>query len=136
MFESISWVGVIAATIAAFVLGFLWYGPLFVRPWLRELGKTQEEMSGQGAALGPILVVQFVATVITATVLAIIIERFGPGVPIGLTVGLMCGAGLVATAKLADVLFAQTSSATRYWIEAGNQIVSYALMGAVYGFFA
>ncbi len=136
MFESISWVGVIAATIAAFVLGFLWYGPLFLRPWLRELGKTEEQMSSQGSALGPILAVQLVATIITATVLAIIIERFGPGVLTGLTVGLMCGAGLVATAKLSDVLFAQTSSSKRYWIEAGNQIVSYALMGAIYGIFA
>jgi hypothetical protein len=42
----------------------------------------------------------------------------------------------VATAKLSDVLFSQTATSTRYWIEAGNQIVSFALMGAIYGFFA
>ena len=136
MFESINWVGVAAATIAAFALGFLWYGPLFSKPWLRELGKTQEQMSGQGPALAPMLAAQFVATIITATVLAIIIERFGTGVTNGLTVGLLCAAGFVATAKLADVLFAQTSSSKRYWIEAGNQLVSYALMGAIYGSFA
>ena len=136
MFESINWVGVAVATIAAFVLGWLWYGPLFSKPWLRELGMTQEHMSSQGPAMAPLLAVQFVATIITATVLAIIIERFGPGVTTGLTVGLLCAAGFVATAKLADVIFAQTSSSKRYWIEAGNQLVSYALMGAIYGFFA
>jgi len=136
MFDSISWVGVAAAVAASFVLGFVWYGPLFSKPWLRELGKTEEDMRADGGELGPILAVQLVATVITATVLAIIIERFGTGIPTGLTIGVLCAAGLVATAKLSDVLFAQTSSSKRYWIEAGYQITSYALMGAIYGTFA
>ena len=133
MFDSISWVGVGAATIASMALGFLWFGPLFLKPWLRELGKTPEQMNGQA---GPAIAVQVVASIITAIVLAVIIERFGPGVLTGMTVGLLCGAGLVATAKLADVIFAQTSSSQRFWIEAGHSVVSYALMGAVYGFFA
>ena len=137
MLESINWVGVIVATVAAFALGALWYGPLFSKPWLRSLGKTQADMQqGGGPPMAPLMVAQFIATIITATVLALIIERFGPGVLTGLTVGLLCGAGFVATAKLSDVLFSQTATSTRYWIEAGNQIVSYALMGGIYGFFA
>lgn len=136
MFETINWVGVIVGSIAAFALGALWYGPLFSKPWLRSLGKSQADMQQGGPPIAPLLIAQFVATVITATVLALIIERFGPGVTTGLIVGLLCGAGFVATAKLSDVLFSQTATSTRYWIEAGNQIVSYALMGAVYGFFA
>lgn len=134
MFESINWIGVGAATVASMALGFLWFGPLFLKPWMRELGKTQEQMNGQGAGLA--IAIQVVASIITAIVLAIIIERFGPGILTGLTVGLLCAAGLVATTRLADVVFSQTSSSTRYWIEAGHSIVSYSLMGAVYGFFA
>ena len=137
MLESINWVGVIVATVAAFALGALWYGPLFSKPWLRSLGKTQADMQQAGGPpMAPLMITQFIATIITATVLALIIERFGPGVLTGLTVGLLCGAGFVATAKLSDVLFSQTATSTRYWIEAGNQIVSYALMGGIYGFFA
>jgi hypothetical protein len=132
MLESVNWVGVIAAAISAFALSAVWYGPLFSRAWLRSLGKTEEELRG-GPPLGAVLGAQFVATLITAAVLALIIERFGPGVLTGLFVGVLAGAGLVATAKLSDVLFSRTSTSTRYWIEAGNQIVSYGLMGAVYG---
>lgn len=135
MLETINWVGVIVATVAAFALGALWYGPLFSKAWLRSLGKTEADMR-EGPPIGPLLAAQFVATLITAAVLALVIERFGPGIPTGLTVGLLCGAGFVATAKLSDVLFSQTATSTRYWIEAGNQIVSYALMGAIYGAFA
>jgi hypothetical protein len=136
MLESVNWVGVGAAVVAAFILGFLWYGPLFAKPWMRELGKTPEDISSQGSELGPILGMQLVATVITATVLALIIERFGPGVTTGAFVGLLCAAGFVATSKLGDLLFAQTSTPKRYWIEAGNHLVSYALMGGIYGLFA
>lgn len=136
MFESINWVGVAVAAVAAFILGSLWYGPLFSKPWMAELGKTVKERSGPRPALAPLLVTQFAATVITTIVLAIIIERFGPGVLTGLTVGLLCGAGFAATAKLGDVLFSQASTSKRYWIEAGNQLVTYALIGAIYGYFS
>lgn len=135
MLETVNWVGVIVATIAAFALGALWYGPLFSKPWMRGLGLDAEGIAA-GPPLGPILGVQFVATAITATVLALIIERFGGGVGNGLIIGLMCAAGFVATAKLSDVLFSRRSSSTVYYIEAGNQLVSYALMGAIYGAFA
>ena len=136
MFESVSWNGVGAATLAAFVLGSLWFGPLFSKRWMAELGRTVVKREGPPSALGPLLGAQLVATAITATVLAVVIERFGTGVTTGLTVGLLCAAGFVATAKLADVLFAQASTPGRFWIEAGNQLASYALMGAIYGAFA
>ena len=35
----INWIAVIAATIAAFAVGALWYSPLpFVRQWQQEIG--------------------------------------------------------------------------------------------------
>jgi hypothetical protein len=34
----INWVAVLASTVAAFILGGLWYGPLFSKPWMREMG--------------------------------------------------------------------------------------------------
>jgi hypothetical protein len=135
VFEGINWVGVALAVVAAFILGALWFGPLFSKAWLRELGTTQERMAG-GPPLAPILGMQLVATIITAIVLAIIIERFGNGIGVGATIGVMCAAGFVATAKLGDVLFSRTATSKRFYIEAGNQLVSYALMGAIYGAFA
>jgi len=40
---TIDWVGVIVATVAAMVIGGLWYGPLFGKQWLTLMGKTREE---------------------------------------------------------------------------------------------
>ena len=39
----INWLGVIVATVAAFFIGFLWYGLLFEATWLELTGQTKSE---------------------------------------------------------------------------------------------
>ena len=132
MLEGINWIGVGAAVIAAFLFGYLWYGPIFGKAWMRELGKTQEQLQQAGGQM-PALAIQLVATIVTATVLAIFVKALGVGLANGLVVGVLAAAGFVATSKLGDVIFAQRSSSTYYWIDAGHSLISYALMGAIYG---
>lgn len=134
MFEGISWLGVVAAVIASFVLGWIWYTYLFRDAWMRGIGldPTRTPPGDPGLAL----LIQLVATVVTAVVLAIVIERFGSGPLNGLVVGLLVSAGFVATAKLADLVFSRRLSTGVYYIETANQLASYALMGLVYGLFA
>ena len=38
MFEGINWLAVLAAAVSAFLLGGIWYGPLFKHAWCRENG--------------------------------------------------------------------------------------------------
>lgn len=38
----INWLAVLAAALSAFLLGGLWYGPLFRRAWCRETGMDQD----------------------------------------------------------------------------------------------
>ncbi len=39
----INWLGVIVATVAAFFIGFLWYGLIFEATWLELTGQTKSE---------------------------------------------------------------------------------------------
>ncbi len=39
----INWLAVLVAVIANFVLGWLWYGPLFAKPWAKELGMDMSQ---------------------------------------------------------------------------------------------
>lgn len=41
----INYLAVIVAAIAAVVIGFLWYGPIFGKPWMKLMGFTKESMS-------------------------------------------------------------------------------------------
>ena len=40
--ELINWWAVLVTTVMAFVLGGLWYGPLFGQAWLSAIGKTED----------------------------------------------------------------------------------------------
>jgi hypothetical protein len=40
----INYSAVLAATVVAMILGGLWYGPVFGKPWMRMMGLTPESM--------------------------------------------------------------------------------------------
>jgi hypothetical protein len=44
-FGQVNWVAVVLGAVFSMLLGFLWYGPLFGKLWLRSIGKKQEELS-------------------------------------------------------------------------------------------
>lgn len=37
------WLGVVLATVASFVIGFLWFGPLFGKRWAKEFGLSADD---------------------------------------------------------------------------------------------
>lgn len=41
---------ILAAILAAMVLGFLWYGPLFGKAWAREMKLPSTRRGGRGSA--------------------------------------------------------------------------------------
>ncbi len=43
-FVGLNWWAILVATVVAFGIGGLWYGPLFGQAWLKAMGKTEEEI--------------------------------------------------------------------------------------------
>ena len=41
---ALNWVAILIATVLAFVLGGIWYGPVFGKAWLTALGKTEDDI--------------------------------------------------------------------------------------------
>lgn len=68
----VNWWAVIAGTALNMFLGFLWYGPLFGRWWLRLMEKNPEEISdGNSLATYAIPIVgAFVSTLVLAVVIS------------------------------------------------------------------
>ena len=72
LFRHINWLAVLAAAVAAFLLGGLWFSPaMFAKQWMAALGKTKEQVGMPG----PSMALSFVVTVVMATALAMIIAR-------------------------------------------------------------
>jgi hypothetical protein len=133
----ISYLAVGLAALAAFFLGFLWYTVIFAKPWQELIGMGSKG-SGKGSTaqtpnLGRLLVGSLILEIIMAFNLAAFIGR-GAGAMAGLTYGLLAGFGWVALAFGVNYMF--EGKPFKLWlINAGYNVVVFAVMGAIIGSF-
>ncbi len=124
-----TWVVIVVAALAQFVIGWIWYGPLFGKTWMSMMGMSQPSMSREG--MGKTFVLSFVASLVTAAVLSKLVgmmaaKTFGGGITAGFWVWL----GFVATVTLSSVLY-EKRSLNLYALNNGYWLVSLAVMGAI-----
>ncbi len=122
---------VIAAAMSAFVVGGLWYSPLLCgAAWMRANNFTEEQVGAfpKSRMFGwsiPLLLIM-------ATNLAIFLADDQTDWVWGMTAGVLAGAGWVAAAVAVVGLF-ENKSWTYIFINAGYNIVTFALMGLIIG---
>jgi uncharacterized SAM-binding protein YcdF (DUF218 family) len=119
--------GVLLAAISMFVIGGLWYGLLFARPWQRAAGVSDEQL-GRGALV--VFGGSFVLSLVAATSLAFLVGS--AGLLFGTIAGLVTGATLV-TALLGVVYLFERRPVRHFAINAGYAIVAFTAMGAIVG---
>ena len=119
---------VLAAAVATFVLGGLWYSPaLFGKAWQREAGVTDEQMRTSNKAM--IFGLAFVLSLVAAFVFAMFL---GPRPPVSLGLGAGFAAGLcwVAASFGINYLFEQRSF--KLWlINAGYHTLQFTIIGLI-----
>lgn len=127
---SFNFAAVAAAAALCFAIGGLWYSPLlFARPWMKEVGLTEEQT--RSAPMARIFGLSALASLVMAFNLAAFI---GPKASLGfgLFAGAAAGMGWVAMSLGVIYLFEQRS--LKLWlINSGYQVVSYTLMGGLLG---
>lgn len=121
---------VIAAALACFAIGGLWYSPiLFGRAWMRETGVTDEKQ--RQSSMGRIFGLAALANAVMAFNLAAFIGAKA-SVGFGLAAGFATGFGWVAMSMGVNDLFERRS--LRLWlINAGYNVVAYTVMGGILG---
>ncbi len=127
--SSVNWLAVLVAAVATFLIGGLWYGPLFQKPWMSASGVTEERMREGGTAR--IFGVAFVLQLIAAVVLAMFIGAEATPA-FGTAAGLAVGLFWVAT-SLGVIYLYERRSLAHWAVNAGYQVVSYTVMGAILG---
>ena len=131
-FAGINLVAVLAAAVASWLAGAVWY-TLLARPWMIALGKTKAELMRPDGKPSPApFVVAFLAECLMAAVLASFLARAGAAA--------LPAAGLV-TAALAWIGFVATTLATNHGfggqspmltvIDGGHWLVVLLLQGAI-----
>lgn len=124
---SLNWLAILVATVVGFLIGGLWYGPLFGKAWMAALGKTEDDIQPTPAPF----VISFVTSAITAIVLAALMPAAGvAGALSGAVFGLAMGIGFIATAMASDAAFCGWP-ASLWAIQAGYRVTYTMVMGAI-----
>lgn len=70
--EVVNWGAILVSGVISVALGFLWYGPLFGKVWMKHSGVTMpEEKPGMSQMMGPI-VLSIIGAVLAAYMLSVI----------------------------------------------------------------
>lgn len=128
-FENINWLSVIVAAISSFLIGGIWYGPIFGKVWMTEFGFTEEDLKKRSIpkTFGLSLLLSFIA--------ALVLEFFigtATDLIFGAMAGFFAGFGWVATFLGILYLF-EMKSYQAYLINAGYCIVALTVMGIILG---
>ena len=125
----INWIAVGIAALSAFVLGGLWYGPLFGKAWMAHTGMTEEKAAAMNK--GKIFGLSFILSFLAALVFALFL---GPEVT--LQQGAMYGfsAGLFWVGAFMGINDLFEGRPFGLWaINAGYATVAFTLFGTIIG---
>ena len=123
----LNYLAIILATIVQFILGAVWYGPLFGKLWGRIHGfdKLSKDVQDKMVkAMAPFYGIQFLVTVMTTVVLAILIENL-PDWNV-LVLALFLWLGFVLPAQVSAVIFGGTEGkwiAPKIALQAGGSLL-------------
>lgn len=112
---TINYLAVFVATIVQFIIGAIWYGPVFSKLWGKihgfdKLSKEEQEVLMKG--VGGLYVVQFIVTIITTFVFALLLGGFPPEWNIYGLAGFFW-IGFVFPTEISAVIFSKTESIWR-----------------------
>lgn len=124
----INYLAVLVAGLLSMVVGFVWYGPLFAKAWMKEVGLKEKDVE-KGPGFG------YVLTLLGAFVEAYVLAHFidftnATTVLEGAATGMLLWVGFIAYAIGVNYIFAQRTP--RLWmIDTGYFLVLLIAQGAL-----
>ncbi|QDH35916.1 DUF1761 domain-containing protein [Porphyrobacter sp. YT40] len=123
---------VLAGTAAFFLVGALWYGVLFSKPWQRAAGLSNSQLQGSNMAL--IFGLTFAFEMLVAMVLWHLLARTDPPAFVVMMMAVGFAVGVMIPAIGINYLYLRKPLAL-FLIDAGHFLVGMAAMGAVFVWF-
>lgn len=132
IFSNLNYWAILCAALSTFVVGSLWYSPvLFGNKWMELNGFTKESLKASSLPMPVIMISSLITSLLSAFALAMFLgpeSNWG----FGLFAGLMIGIFWIGTSRFNAVLYEQQKPAL-FYIHAGYDVVSYAIMGIILG---
>lgn len=129
----VNYVAVLVAGIIMMVLGYLWYGPLFGKPWMKLMGLSKSSMKGMKTDMmiknyG----LMFVSALILSYVAAFGIPVFqANSIPLALSYAFWIWLGFIATTMFGGVLWAK-KPVKLFIIDSGYYLVGLIIISVMF----
>jgi len=127
----VNWIALVVAALSTLVIGFLWYGPLFGKAWMKETGITEAQaQKGMPLRFGLSVVLAFIAIFfIYAT--SVITGGMPPDELHGIDNSQFHTFGHIAMPVLVTNALFEQKSFKYILINVGYWIVTFAIMGGI-----
>jgi len=134
-FSTINLIAVLVAALASFAIGFVWYGQLFGKQWMKLSGITPKDSKIMKKKAGPSMFIGFLTSLVTAFVLALIMDLLGYQTPTeGIMIAVWIWLGFAATLQLGSVLW-ENKPVNLFVLNTVQTLASFTAMGAIIGAF-
>lgn len=129
----VNWIGVVAAALAGFVVGGIWYGPVMGKRWLGAVGLTEEDV--QDGHMPIIYGGAFAFSLLASWTLAHTFASYGTDFSVLVKVMTAFGValGFIVPAIGTNYLFSLKSKAL-FFIDASYWLLFYTVMGLVHAY--
>ena len=125
----VNWLAVLAAALASFVLGGLWYSGLFAKPWQSAAGLSDAEVAGGNKPL--MFTGAFLLALVQAAVFALCLGP-DPAPMLGVGAGFAAGLCWVAAGLGLTYVF-ERRSPKLFLINGGYATLQFTIIGAILG---
>ncbi|GLQ21247.1 DUF1761 domain-containing protein [Algimonas porphyrae] len=132
-----SWLAVILATVAFFLFGWLWYGPIFGPAWMAAEGMTEASMQAMLDEMGMAVWLVFALLITLGQAIGVLMVLHLAGAK-RLPASLKYAFWLVVTIVAPIIAYACVYTGyglTGYLIDLGHLLIGYLIMAAIYSAF-
>lgn len=126
---------VIVSAIASMVIGSIWYGPLFGKQFMHEMGMdswSKEKQDEMRKSMATSYVMQFIASLVMFYVFAKIAHGLHPlTITNGIKTSLLVWLGFILPVKFADTLWGGNKNL--FWLSVTNMLLTLTVTGIIIG---
>ncbi len=125
----INYLAVVVAAVINMGLGFMWYGPLFGKSWMKMVGLSKEDV--KNTSMVQPMIIGFASALVMAYVLNNFVRMDGGGTAMaGAMVGFWIWLGFLATSFVSVVIW-ERKSWNLYALNSGYYLVLLLINGAM-----
>ncbi|MEK6926344.1 MAG: DUF1761 domain-containing protein [Nanoarchaeota archaeon] len=128
----LNWLAVIVVAVVNFFIGFLWYGPIFGKTWMKAMKFTSKDIeASKKKGMAGMMFISFITSLITTFVLAVLLKSTGTiDIVSGILWGVFVWLGFFLVTTVSGILW-ESKSSKLFFLNASYDLVRVVIMAVI-----